>query len=400
MSVSVIASQGAQVAQAVAAITDRLLPDNIPRRPSRMLQAGGIVAGISNPSDLIAVHGTSVAAGYLVDPGKWEIPGTGRPDGAYALFRSDDAVVEIVSDALASRTVWYAKTDDMFVASTSQRAIVSLLGTFELNAAVVPWMLASGTLGPGLSWDTADSSRRRRHDSHSGSATLGRSRSTPSQLNSCLDRSPTRNISSSCHRPCTHAVGAARVADPKWAITLSGGVDCRAILCLLKERHGLRAVTWGLRTSLSEPTNDAQIALRLARHFGLEHRYFETDLTDEPVERLFERFIANGEGRIDHISGYADGFRLWSQLVDSRNPRHRAGRSGLWSQARPHIAGCTRAGRADAVGRFQIPAPHRAIRTADVRRCRRHFNRAPGNRLRHGATACSSSSEYRSFTAP
>ena len=94
-------------------------------------KSGGIVAGISNPSDLIAVHGTSVAAGYLVDPGKWEIPGTGRPDGAYALFRSDDAVVEIVSDALASRTVWYAKTDDMFVASTSQRAIVSLAGNLR-----------------------------------------------------------------------------------------------------------------------------------------------------------------------------------------------------------------------------------------------------------------------------
>jgi hypothetical protein len=49
----------------------------------------------------------------------------------------------------------------------------------------------------------------------------------------------------------------------------------------------------------------------------LEHRYFETDLTDEPVDRLFDRFIANGEGRIDHVSGYADGFRLWSQLVEA-----------------------------------------------------------------------------------
>ena len=162
-------SQGAQVANAVAAIADRLLPDNIPRRPSRILQSGGIVAGISNPSDLIATRGTSVAAGYLVDPGEWEKPGTGRPDGAYALFRSDDAVVEIVSDTLASRTVWYAKTDDMFVAATSQRAIVALLGSFEFNPAVVPWMLATDTLGPGLSWD-----KRIRHVAGATTVTLDR----------------------------------------------------------------------------------------------------------------------------------------------------------------------------------------------------------------------------------
>jgi hypothetical protein len=309
-------SQGAQIAHAVAAIADRLLPDNIPRRPSRILQSGGIVAGISNPNDLIAVHGTNVAAGYLVDPGKWEIPGTGRPDGAYALFRSDDAVVEIVSDALASRTVWYAKTDDMFVASTSQRAIVSLLGTFELNAAVVPWMLASGTLGPGFSWDT-----RIRHVPGATTVTLDRNawsvkeRTEPTRFlpRSVSNQEHQRHIS----QALKHAVGSARVADARWAITLSGGLDSRAILCLLEKTTGLRAVTWGLQTSLSDPTNDAQIAARLARHFALEHRYFETDLTDEPVERLFERFIANGEGRVDHISGYADGFRLWGQLVEA-----------------------------------------------------------------------------------
>jgi len=308
--------QSRQVANAVSAIADRLLPDNIPRRPSRTLQARGIFVGISNPNDLIATRGTSVAAGYLVDPSEWEKPGTGRPDGAYALFRSDAAVVEIVSDTLASRTVWYAKTNEIFVASTSQRAIVALLGSFQLNDAVVPWMLTSGTLGPGLSWD-----KRIRHVAGATTITLDRfawtidEHTEPTQF-------VNRPVSEEEHqsllaRGLTHAVGAARVADPKWAITLSGGVDCRAILCLLKERKGLRAVTWGLRDSMSEPTNDAQIALRLARHFGLEHRYFETDLTDEPVDRVFDRFIANGEGRVDHISGYADGFRLWGQLVDA-----------------------------------------------------------------------------------
>ena len=94
--------QAPATAQAVGAIADRLLPDNAARTPSQVLSSGGIVTGISNPTDLIAARGTSLAAGYLVEPGAWERPRTGRPDGAYALFRSDDAFVEIVTDTLAS----------------------------------------------------------------------------------------------------------------------------------------------------------------------------------------------------------------------------------------------------------------------------------------------------------
>ena len=204
----------------------------------------------------------------------------------------------------------------MFVASTSQRAIVALLGSFEFNTAVVPWMLASGTLGPGTpgtsGFVTSPAPRR-----SPSIGRRGRSTSTLSQLNSMPGPHVRGGTSVALVTGHRRAVGAARVADPKWAITLSGGVDSRAILCLLKERNGLRAVTWGLRASLSEPTNDAQIALRLARHFGLEHRYFETDLTDEPVDRLFERFVAQRRGSSRPISGYADGFRLWSQLVEA-----------------------------------------------------------------------------------
>ena len=204
----------------------------------------------------------------------------------------------------------------MFVAATSQRAIVALLGSFEFNSAVVPWMLASGTLGPGNSWD-----KRIRHVAGATTVTLHRHAWTINERTETTRFDP-QPISDDEHEArlsavMRRAVGAARVADPKWAITLSGGVDCRAILCMLQERNGLRAVTWGLRASLSEPSNDAQIARRLAGHFGLEHRYFETDLTDEPVERLFDRFIRNGEGRVDHIPGYADGFRLWSQLAEA-----------------------------------------------------------------------------------
>lgn len=305
-------SRMATTPRAVATILERLRPDNLPRVAPKILSSGGILAAVSDGSDLVAVRDTCLAAGLLVEPGAWERPGTGRPDGAYALFRGNDATVEIVSDTLASRTVWYAMTDEMFVAATSQRAIVALLRDFDFNPAVIPWMLSTGTLGPGFSWD-----KRIRHVPGATTVTLDRAKWTLRELTEPARFPGDLADDHECRLSdvLTRVVGAARVADPCWAITLSGGIDSRVLLGRLQDTTGLRAVTWGLRSSKGDPVNDAQVARQLAEHFGLEHLYFETDLTEEPLDRFFARFVANGEGRIDKISGYADGFQLWSHMV-------------------------------------------------------------------------------------
>jgi hypothetical protein len=299
---------------AVTAACERLLPDNLPKVPPYVKESRGIIIGISNPNDLVNIRGNSVAAGHLVDARNWAIPCTGRPDGAYAIFRSDDAIVEIVSDILATRTVWYVITDELFAASTSQRALVTLLGSFNFNPSVVPWMLATGTLGPGYSWD-----RRLHHVPGAGRVVLNRlswelrEHTEPTQFAPTLD--PPDVQEQRVVEAIRHSVQAIDTTRPNVAITLSGGVDCRTILCLIPDARNLHAVTWGLRSSLHERTNDAFIARELAQYFGLEHQYFETDLSDENVACLFDRFLRNGEGRIDHVSGYADGFALWSRLV-------------------------------------------------------------------------------------
>ena len=307
-------SKAFATSSAVQAACDRLVPDNIARVPSRVSGSEGIVIGISNPNNLVRVSGNSVAVGHLVDPRDWDHPLTKCPDGAYALFRGNGRVVELVSDVLASRTVWHVMTDDFFAASTSQRALVMLLGSFEFNPQVVPWMLATGTTGPGESWD-----RRLRCISGASRIVLDRQAWSLEERVDTIRFQPS-DVSPEDHRErivdaLQRTVSAVDVSDPDLAITLSGGVDCRTILSLLPSTRGLRAVTWGLRASLDQPTNDASIALRLAAHFGLEHQYFETDLPEEPVEQILDRFIANGEGRIDHVSGYVDGFALWTKLV-------------------------------------------------------------------------------------
>jgi hypothetical protein len=304
------------MAMRLAAIGVRLAPDNLPPIPPHIVASGGVVTCITNPSDLVAVRGCSLAAGHLIDAGAWERPRSGVPDGAYALFRSDEAFVEIISDTVASRTVWYAMTDQLFVAATSQRAIVALLGSFEFNQAVIPWMLVNGTLGPGLSWD-----KRIRCVPGATSLVLDRMAWTLNSYTEPVVFTPDPASESEHYRRVVaalrHAIGAARVADSQWAIALSGGMDCRTILCCLKDTQGLRGVTWGLRASRKDKSNDAYIAPLLARHFGLDHRYFETDRSAEPLERIFQRFIVNGEGRIDHVSAYMDGFDLWRKLAGS-----------------------------------------------------------------------------------
>lgn len=302
-------------AAAVSQAARLLLPDNLPPSEPLVVRGPRTVMAIIGASDFVQVRGTNVAAGYLVDPkSSWDRPGDPRPDGAYALFRGDDDAIEIVSDAVASRTVWYAQTADIFVASTSQRAIVALLGSFEFNPSVVTWMIASGTLGPGLSWD-----RRIRCIEGASVVRLDRASWQLQKRGESVVfqelAAPPEEFERRTLTALRNAVAAAQVADPRWAITLSGGVDSRLILTLLPHARGLRTVTWGTRSSQADDTSDAAIASRLAAHFGIEHVYFPTDLSTGSAEDVLERFVRNGEGRVDRISGYADGFSLWQSMV-------------------------------------------------------------------------------------
>lgn len=304
----------------VAAVTHaarRLIPDNLPEQEPLIAQQSGVVTGIAGSPDFVHTRGSNIAVGYLVEPeSRWDRPGSEPPDGSFALFRSDSDVVEVVSDSVASRTVWYAHTEDFFVASTSQRAIVSILGTFEFNSPVVTWMLATGTLGPGQAWD-----RRIRVVEGGSAVILNRATWSIRERTAPIEFRPLDLPEAEHERRLVdvlnHAVGAARVDDPRWAITLSGGFDSRTLLCLLRDRSRLRAITWGVRRSLDDPASDASVAAELAARFGLRHSYYATDLSSAPVERLFDRFLRAGEGRVDRLSGYADGFALWENIVCS-----------------------------------------------------------------------------------
>lgn len=298
-------------------VLSRLTPDNLTPRPPRIIAGAGTLIGILNPAEALPVRGESVCLGTLFGAEMdWWRPGAEAPDGSYALFRGDGETLELVSDIVASRTIWYAQTPDLFIAATSQRAVVSFLRSYEPNEAVYPWMLSSGTLGPGLSWD-----RRVRCLGPDARLRLDRRAWALSVEQAPVVFMP-EDLPRAEHarrlREALEGTFARLGVNPHhWILPLSGGYDSRAILLFLKDRAGLRTVTWGLKSALADKQSDAWVARELARHFGLAHAYYETDLSAEPVERIFERFLVAGEGRVDHISGYMDGFAIWRRLFES-----------------------------------------------------------------------------------
>lgn len=292
-----------------------LAGNNIEPRPPLAVRRAGFSAAVLNAGSDTQIRDASIATGAMVPGGAWHVPGAPLPDGSFALLRVDDDRVEVAADGTASHTLWYVLTDDELIVSSSQRAIVTLLGSFEPNRDVLPWMLSAGTLGPGGGWD-----KRLKRVQPGERLLLDRARWRLHSSVEPLELAADENLSEAAHLERLRAAvaGACRhwpFAARKWVLTLSGGADSRSLLCLLRER-GVDTVTWGLAHADEQEGNDAQIARAVARVLGVPHRFFELDPQDEPADAILERFLAAGEGRVDRISGYTDGFRVWKTLYE------------------------------------------------------------------------------------
>jgi hypothetical protein len=295
-------------------ISNKIMPDNITALPPKIVYDQGIIFGIFNPSASLLIKGSSICLGSIFGQAhEWWKPLQEYPDGSFALFRGNSRYVEILSDVVASRTVWYFKNDAIFIASTSQRAIILFLKSFQFNEAVIPWVLSAGNLGPEHAWD----SRIKRLGGDS-SIILDRLYWTLTTKVNEHSFSPSKALDQEhdylLRRVLKDTFNLIELDYSKWVLPLSGGFDSRGILCLLKEIDALKTITWGLNSSLLKKTNDAYIARSLANFFNLQHEYYEIDISNEPIERIFNRFFICGEGRVDHISGYMDGFEIWRTL--------------------------------------------------------------------------------------
>ena len=297
-------------------LSKKLEPDNIIFPLPKVIKSQKITVSIFNPHTSISLHGLSVCLGKLTNSSdNWWKPKSKFPDGSFALFRCDNKYIEILTDATASRTIWYYFDDDIFIASTSQRAIIYFLKSFEFNQSVIPWMLSTGTLGPGYSWD----SRIKFLDI--SSSILLDYESWKLKVKQCnLEVSSEEKKEEEHEKALKYAlynsINNLNLDYSKWVLPLSGGYDSRCILLMTKKKKRLKCVTWGLSDSQYDKDNDAYIAKELTSLLDLRHQYFSIDKSNEPFEKVFSRFLTCGEGRIDHISGYMDGFEVWKTLFE------------------------------------------------------------------------------------
>lgn len=299
-----------------ANISKRLEPDNVSASKPYVHFGKKTFTLIYNPAPTIRTDGASICLGMCENQDKLFVPNSPLPIGSYALFREGNDYIEAATDYAASRTMWYYHNDDIFIASTSQRMAVAFLGDFQLNEKACGWFLCSGTLGPGLSWDK-------------------RLRIVPPRTRIVLDRQnwklnlkddanfdftgvpeevvDAESYKETLSKAVKNAVVNLNIDPSQWTLALSGGMDSRSLLYHLQDEN-LRAVTWGLKMAMNQPTSDARIGKKLAGMTGVPHKYAEMDYKEGSFPKLIDRFIKAGEGRIDHLAGYLDGLELWGDL--------------------------------------------------------------------------------------
>ena len=223
-----------------------------------------------------------------------------------------------MSDPTASRTLWTYFDDELFIVSNSQRAVTLYAGRFDFQPAVVPWLLATGTLGPGLSYN--------RHLDvlpPASSLLLDKVAWTLRRTEGEIRFAPA-DRPHEAHRAAVDAALDATLAafGPEEAqhtiLALSGGADSRAIGALLARlRPGVRwkSFTGGPAAARNVPGTDVHVAAQAAARIGTEHRFVANRTSSEPIGTIIERFLLASEGRIDHLGGYLDGLEQFRALA-------------------------------------------------------------------------------------
>ncbi len=293
-----------------------LWPAGIAATPTKLVEENGLALAVLDPSGGASLHGASLCLGRILDvPGEWWRPGSTPPDGTCSLIRCSADEVEIVADIAASRAVFYYHDDGVFLASSSQRALVSLLGDFELEPEAVTWMVTSGSLGPLPAYD-----RRLRRVAPDGTVHLDRqsweldvhSRWEPYEPADLSDDEHARRLNDAVVETCAHLVPDAE----RWPVLLSGGYDSRTILMgLLQAGARPRCVTWGFEAALRDERSDAAIASWLAVQVGAPHVFFRLDGRSDRTAEALERFVTMSEGQLPDFTMYADAFETWETLA-------------------------------------------------------------------------------------
>ena len=300
----------------VRKLATALAPDNIsPREPLVFSDEQDLVA-VFQPSPSWPPHEGNVAVGTLLKPaGEWWTVGGDIPEGSFALYRRDAKYVELVTDMLACRSVWYALTPEMFVASSSQRAVIACLRSFDPDPNALAWMLSQGSIGLGNSWD-----RRIRPLRWSSRLRLDRVAWSLTVESEPIQHAPEDRTYEEAKAALASVIDSAVArldGDMQHTLLLlTGGTDSRFILYGMMDR-GVKTLTWGLSDDLKRRHSDAWLAVQLAKRYHLNHEFRSIDEpVTESVDTILSRYVALSEACADNFTGYLDGMRIYKQFYE------------------------------------------------------------------------------------
>lgn len=230
-----------------------------------------------------------------------------------ATFHINGAKTKIKLNTSQLRSFWYINTSNYFAVSTSQRILIMILKDYQPDPGTKAWMLSAGTLGPTNSWDKRISRVNPWYVLHFDKESEN-VRETPRLYNDNLDM--TNNYLSSLDNALEVSLSTLDLENKKWLLTLSGGVDSRALFHKLRQENNLECITWGFKTDLGESHNDLDISKKLTTKYGIEHDIRLINGSAHNAEEILKRFLFFSEGTVDHLAGYIDGFELWHDLKE------------------------------------------------------------------------------------
>ena len=307
----------------VDSMAKRLLPPGQDgEKRIQVSEKRGLLVAVLGRSDHVVIRDHDILAGVTLTAGEqmpWWNPGGPVPDGSFALFRTDESVMEAVTDYTGSKTIWHARLGcGGVVTSTCVELIVALLGDFSVDDQALGWFLSSGTCGPGRSWDTrikpVPPNSRLRAQKEGATITVrvmpiewprhGHERADVA----CLERELSQTMSASCF------------GDQPWMLALSGGCDSRAILYGARNIRDLTCVTWVDEFLVDQPNSDQSIARHLAKISGRKHvvKVIRRPTDAAQLEQSLRRFVRYCDGRVDNYLAYVDGMQIWDDLVASK----------------------------------------------------------------------------------
>lgn len=225
--------------------------------------------------------------------------------------------IKITSDSIGDRIIWYYKDDNWFFVSNSQFYILRLVGNYQVNEEVWPWMLANGNLNDGDSWD-----KRIRAIPSGGSVIFSIKKR---EVKKRQDRwkfeydISNREVALKHLKEKLFEVAAQyELPEESTLLTLSGGLDSRAALFLLRKNHPkLHTATWGTKKSFFQKGTDSYIARKISIVWKSCHQEFLFQFSNN-FDLVLEKFLLLGEGRNDHLNSYMDGLKMW-QEIDKMN---------------------------------------------------------------------------------